>query len=454
MSQHPFLAPATDAVFAHPARVLSVQRGSAPQMDADHLRQLVEAKAFDPAVLTEGRELFFWPAEISSDRLDAFYTRMAATSLRNYAADAAVGVSFQNSHRQYELGFGQSLTGEFVEDAEGQRVRAWFYTISGLRLNEVLTTDLITGIRAGLVKDVSIGFYGGRFVCNVCGRDLWDWECQHIPGLSYEVKGADRIMRTTQAFAWVEDAHLAEVSAVFDGATPGAAILKAQREAEAGRVNDTARQVLEQRYRIHLPAQRRVWQAPAAGGGGLTSGRRPTPPVFSTTDIHKENPMLIREQVQWQDEEGERVSGLLPTALLEDLLDVYEAQATLKSQVAELTTRQTALAAEKTTLGERAQALQARVAEMEPLAEMGRVYKADLVAEALAEGVRALGERFSADVYRPLLEAAPLASVKRMRDDWKAAGDAIFSGGRKTIDGHEPPPASETRTDTAAFKGV
>jgi len=101
----------------------------------------------------------------------------------------------------------------------------------------------------------------------------------------------------------------------------------------------------------------------------------------------------------------------------------------------------------------RAVTAERRVAELEPLAEDGRAYRADLLAETLAEGVRAYGDRFEAETYRPLLEAAPLATVKRMRDDWRAVGEQLFKGGRLTVDKAAPAAQKHNGTPDAAFLG-
>ena len=92
----------TAMVFAHPARVGPA--GMTPA--ADLLAMIASRHAFDEAILAE-RPPFFWLAEISSNRLDAYYTRMAPTTLRNFGIEAAEGVTFQNSHRFMELGLGR-----------------------------------------------------------------------------------------------------------------------------------------------------------------------------------------------------------------------------------------------------------------------------------------------------------------------------------------------------------
>ena len=404
----------TAMVFAHPARVGPA--GMTPP--AELLAMIASRHAFDEELLTE-RPPFFWLAEISSNRLDAYYTRMAPTTLRNFGIEAAEGVTFQNSHRFMELGLGRSLTGTYEEAGDVARVLAEFYTVPGLRLAGVGTDDFIAGVRSGLIHDVSVGFYGGQFRCSLCGRDmLRDWDCWHVPGMLYDLRDPlGNVTGQEMAIAWVEDAHLSEVSAVYDGATPGAAILKAQQEAETGRLRAGQAKLLEARYRIRLPAARVV-----RAGIELEQKRSDTELMDPTIEE------LTAE-----------------VARLRPLADEVEGLRTLAGEVERLRP----LTAEVARL----RPLADEVAGLRALAADGTAYRTDLVAEALAEGVRASGARFQADMYRRLLEAAPLATIKQMRDDWRAMGDQIFAGGRLTTDDEQKLALSETTTMAGAYQG-
>ncbi len=390
-------------IYAHPARVL--QRASSAEL----LATATARHAADPSIFDESPP-FFFAAEISSNRMDAYFTRMAPTSLRNYAADAQTGVSFQDSHNWRQLGFGRSLTGQYQEQGDGLAiVTADFYTVPGLRLNNVSTDDLIRGIRAGLISDVSIGFYGGQFRCSICGNDMLDWwgDCYHVPGVEYEQRdAAGNVTGKVLAFAWVEDARLSEVSAVYDGATPGAAILKAQHEADNGRLRPETARLLEARYRIKLP------------------GARPT---------HRgvELPTPTTQEVEMNDQHEERTAPAAETPTL-------HGDSTLQAIRALLPQEGDPVAHVRTLVADAAD---------------GRAYRSDLVEQAIAQGVRAYGAGWDVATYRSLVEAAPLATIKRMRDDWQTLGDKQFAGGRQTIQTDErdhQPDTAPTETRQAA----
>lgn len=403
--------------FAIPARVV---RPTA-QRAADLMALATEKHAIDPAILAE-RSPYFWSAEISSDVVDAYYTHMLMNTLTNFANDARSGVAFLPGHKHNELPFGRSLDAMLENAVEPPRTRcvADFYTVPGLKLNNVATDDLISGIRSGLLRDVSVGFFGGRMVCDICGRDFWDWDCPHVPGVQYEVK-QDNVVSVKMATYGVDNAHLAEVSAVYDGATPRAEILKAEREAAEGRLRPEAARMIEQRYRVKLPAAKR-----SHAGVEIPQKR-------------KGETMTLEELLA-----GVRTAFDLPAdADAMGALDVLQNAAgdlkrlrPLESALAEAQGRVQALEGEATTL-------RTQVATLEPLATDGRTYRDDLVTAALAEGVRAYGDKFAAGTYETMLRGASLEVIKRMRDDWALVGDTRFPGGRTSTDRGEQAPGKQ-----------
>lgn len=92
--------------------------------------------------------------------------------------------------------------------------------------------------------------------------------------------------------------------------------------------------------------------------------------------------------------------------------------------------------------------------ELKPLAADGRQYRSDLVDEMVAEGVRAHGVDFDEKMYRSMVASAPLANIKRMRDDFQAMGNARFTGGRQSVDVVDQPipPAPRAGKPAEAFR--
>jgi len=375
-------------LYSYPARVLRVDA----RARQDELLGLAKANsAYDPAIFEE-RTPFFWTAEISNDGVDAYYTRMLPSTLQNFTDAARAGISFLNSHRHNELPFGRSLDGRMVEGGNRQRVLADFFTLPGLNLNGVTTDDFIAGVRAGIVSDVSVGFHGGTHFCDVCQQNYMSWDCPHVAGLKFEIKDRGLVLCTVS----IDNAILSEVSGVYDGATPDATIQKAQRMAEAGELKPEAVRVLEARYRTRFDVKR----------------------SFPVAKPEKDKAMDFEQIVNQIREvlalpaDGDVVAGVLAVSTAPDKLRSMEQQLT---------------------------EARAKVAELEPLAADGRTYRDDLISDALAEGVRAYGDKFNRGTYEAALKNASLDLIRQMRGDWATVGSERFAGGRKTVDSSQAP---------------
>lgn len=389
-----------DLIYPYHAKVVAV-RDMASMMD------MLKGKMHDPSMM-DNMTPFFWSAEISNGNVDSYFTHMLPSTLTNFANDATAGVSFLNSHRHNELPLGRSLRGVYEQD----RVVADFYTMPGLNLNGVTTDDFITGVKTGLLSDVSVGFHGGQMWCDVCKMDYRSWDCPHVAGMKYDIQGGGQVTATVG----VDNARLAEVSAVFDGATPDATILKAERMIREGELKPDAIRMLEVRYRRSFSDKRSFPGVDLGGGKKLELEK-----VFAQ----------LREVL----------------ALSAD----GDAVATVASLVAE----RDRLAAEHKTATTDAEALRAKVAELEPQAKDGAQYRTDLIAEALGEGVRAYGDKFAKETYEKLLRSVSLDVIKQMKADWLTLGNERFKGGRATVDNSQAPAKDEKRgggVPDAAFK--
>ena len=384
-----------EPIFAYPAKVRWVD---IQECATDLLAMAKANSAYDPAIFDE-RTPFFWTAEISNDQIDSYFTHMLPSTLNNFVTGARAGISFLNSHRHNELPFGRSVDGRLISDGQRQRVLADFFTLPGLNLNGVTTDDFIAGVRAGIVSDVSVGFHGGTHFCDICKTNYMSWDCPHLAGMKFEVKDAGLVTCTVS----IDNATLSEVSSVFDGATPDATIQKAQRMAENGELKPEAVRVLEARYRVRLSTKRSF---PAVK------------PERGRTMDFEQIVNQIREVLALP-ADGDVVAGVLAVSTAPDKLRTVETQLT---------------------------EARAKVAELEPLAADGRVYRNDLISEALAEGVRAYGDKFNRATYEAALKSASLDLIRQMKADWAEVGNRRFAGGRQTVDNSQAPTKPQKRT--------
>lgn len=403
-------------------------------------------RALDPSILEE-HPPFFWRAEISNTRLDAYFTHMLLSTLRNFAQEAAAGVAFLPGHDHRHLPIGGSLTGELSEaanplDAASPAplvgtanavssgniivVRSDFYTLSNMEIGTIKTNGLISSIKGGLTRDNSVGWYGGKLLCDIDGLDYWRGRCPHIAGLVYREE-KDGVVQDLLATVGIDDAHLAEVSGVYDGATPGAMIEKVYEMASAGELSASDVRHIQVMYRLDKETTQRMLALPAVqkkhAGVDIRSlgGQKPG----------KEGSMTVEEIMAGQLTEIREILSEARFPVTEDVPKHVRELATALSEA------------------------RARVTELEPRAADGETYRNDLVAAALAEGVRAYGEKFASEIYERQLRAAPLDVIKQMRDDWKRIGDANFPGGRSTNDADPAQPnaqAKETELRAPAYQ--
>lgn len=342
-------------------------------------------RAPDPAIFEEYPP-FVWANEISSDRLDAYYTVMdPATTLPNYAADAAAGVAVLIGHNTREMPIGYSLTGTLEQDGVVTRVLSDAYA-----LMDEATTPVLNRLRAGIIRDDSVGFKskGAKCICSICGLDMWrSWDCWHIPGVEYEqdtkpTKGGSSAKVMQLCTGLIVGAHLSEYSLVYDGATPGAAVLQAQRCAEAGKLSAGQARLIEQRYRVRLPDKHITVKGIAMGGN--TNGRN---------DEHDAPPELRAVQ-QILERVGAPPELLIPQGV---------------------------------------QWLADEVARLTPLAKDGEQYRTDLVEAGVAEAVRAFGAEVG-EKKRAMLTASSLETIKEFTSSWRDIGNVKLPGGRQSTD--------------------
>lgn len=424
---------------------------------ADLLERVTAAGgALDPSIFDEHAPVF-WAAQISSNRLDSYFTRMDVSSLKNYAAEAEAGVAFQDSHLVFgaERALGYSVAARYAgPQGDGiAHVDADFYTLPTLSPAIEAWWRMV---RAGLRRDVSIGFHGGAFRCSICGRDmLRDWDCWHFPGFEYELRDDEghKTGKKAVAEASIEDAHLSEVSSVYDGATPSAAILKAYREVEAGRVRGAALELLGARYRIALRAPGRPLAAPAipseeetmAGKNGRASRAR------SAEDEEPKDPPAA----QPEDDDADEEEGADAEAEGAGAGEEPATQDTERALRAVLAEHQVPVGKDGPLSAVRG--LCAEVARMRPLAKEGEDHRRATIDAALDEGVRARGNSFDRAGWETRLAGLPTPEIRAFGEEWAAAAARDLKGGRQTAEEVEAPhPATNgarARFAPAAYRG-
>jgi hypothetical protein len=391
------------------------------------------------ASMMESNQPVFWRARISNNELDSYFTKMAVSSLKNYAADAKTGVPFQDSHNTRSITYtlGRSLAGEYISLDENKRasVEADFYTLQGI---DPIIDTFINKMRADLVSDVSIGFIPGEYRCSICGRDMLDWNwdnwedaCMHWPGVEYaKEKGGEKILCT----ATVEHARLSEVSVVADGATPGAMILKAERMIEAGKMPSRMARTIENTYHVRLLGARELFLPASLTEESMDPTKRQ---ALGDATVEEAD---VPETPPAPEPVAEPAVAPVERSASEAEQGYDAARAFLMSKNL---MRSTSLVDSIRALLDENDSLRAKATD-------GEQYRTDLVADALTHGTRAYGNTFKADMYRGMLQSMSIENIRQMRDDWKGLGDAAIPTGRRTVD--EPIPTTKTAGDPSLHR--
>lgn len=238
-------------------RVTGESSGQLPDT-LDHALAVINSKLPEGATELTAEDVYIHYLEAAnSNFIGDRFMFLGESTLKNIATDAANGFAFMNSHRTgslsqpSELPFGKTFAGQFqaYQDETGQpqqRALVAFYMLRGVKPNGEngpTTDDLHKMILGGQVADVSVGLMGGAAMCDVCGVNLREADCAHAPGTKRAMTDGEIELQAKKgvpggkASYTLNDAQCGEVSAVFDGAVPGAGVKKVMSLRQKGKLN-------------------------------------------------------------------------------------------------------------------------------------------------------------------------------------------------------------------------
>ena len=205
--------------------------------DVRYIPGIIHTRAMGAELPDDDDDKYWIRVLASNDKLDRHNSIMdPETTLRNYEKDAKTkpGVALKDHHAYRSFGYGRSGNAQLTDKNE---LFIDFYILKNMEYDagsrEFRTSEkLIRAIEHELVNQVSVGFYEGREICNLCQLPIrrysyWDWEperegqCTHKMGKHYEVDG-----KKQKATYTVYDARLKEVSLVEFGSNRNTAIEK------------------------------------------------------------------------------------------------------------------------------------------------------------------------------------------------------------------------------------
>ena len=367
-------------------------------------------------------DLFIFPTVPATDALDAYFWKQDARSLQNFAEDAANGVAIMNSHRtggfgkMAELPIGRSFFGRVVPSSglygdmiAGDLGKSNFSVLSAAYMlrdhspNGYNTDEVIRGVEAGTIFDLSVTFIPQTVRCDLCQEDLFDfYACPHIPGLEYE----DGMCTATS-----ENAHIIEYSFVYDGALPGSVVLKAEFQAESGQLSRAQLYTIEERYKTLIVPRKSF-----TGKEELmttTKNEQRTPDAGDLPVENSDAPPAAEGSTNA--ETAEKIPTTESSATTEVPSD---------GAPEDVTTSETPETVVEGNGGEK---------ELHRLAEIGRTYLEGLRQEVLEWGARAQGTEFNRTLWEGLVEKMSVVELQASKDDFvKRAKEVFGNGGRQT----------------------
>ena len=189
-------------------------------------------------------EVFAFSGKSAGDMLiPNRYTRISKELLQIMVDDAKKGVSFMYNHnwRGYEglqgVPYGKVFDGRLKTSTEEGEATELYLDKYIVRDDEVVdgmsANSLIKKIESGILSDTSISFSTDTMVCSICGMNYFGGECSHWRGRSYDMADGTKKVCTVTAMPPsiiipYNNNALYEESVVWDGAYPGAMVTQAQ----------------------------------------------------------------------------------------------------------------------------------------------------------------------------------------------------------------------------------
>ena len=364
-------------------------------------------------------EVFTFPTKMVGDKMiyHPWPVTLHKSLLEVFKQDALTGVAFLLDHPWAGFGrpkpaypYGRTFDAVLKKgDQEGENWALYgdVYIVRGKELDGVSTDAIIASIEDGTLFDVSVGFGNEVDECSICGNNIWDVsKCEHYPGRVYDGQLCYVIAKPP--------GYLMELSAVFDGAYPGAMVLSSAggdgagdfvllKDADLKKVNPEV-----QKFRVYSASRGRV----------LTFAKRDA-----------------LERKIWAPFSGFNL-------YVPDLT-----QGVPVSMSAAITTTQTASGGGETRVEQ--QNVQEFISKEKAVEVLGKEYDADtilkfaregiqyreeLIQDTIEWGIRAQGNDFPADAWKQLLSepGRTIEAIKDFREQFKKQAEAAIPAGRKT----------------------
>ena len=399
-------------------------------------------------------EVFVFPTKLAGDMIiPNRYVQLTKELLDVYAEDAKKGVSLLLDHSWSPDGFfglggrpkaaipyGRTFDSRFeagTEEGETYSLMGDHYMLRGVELDGIKTDDLAVSIEAGTLFDTSIGFGYDKAICSVCGDNYR--RCNHYVGQTYEIENEDGT--TEEKLCYIKakpPGFLMENSLVFDGAYPGAGVMSKagdvfENENGTFQVVNDIKGIDPDKHMIATYSQRaglttlvkKSEPKKVINLGGIDEGKK------GVKKLMNEKLQKMLEAFSMEVEDTDKLTTDDATELLNQLAEKWDKTVETIQATAE------PLKLTDEFLGIPVKEISAKLGkeftgdEVLSLAKEGQDYHKQLADEAIAMGVRAMGNDFPKETWENSFANMNTKSIKDIMKTWELQANAIPTG-RKT----------------------
>lgn len=398
-------------------------------------------------------ELFVYPHKMAGDMIiPERYIQLTVPLLKVFADDANAGVAFLLNHSwtwaspKPALPYGRIFEGELSKEGlvEGETIsfNGTAYFVRGQEKDGISTDAIISDIETGVLFDTSIGWGADNFECSICGNDIRDWrKCEHIPGKKYIIDEDTGEVKLCWAMA-KPPGYLMEDSGVFDGAYPGAGTSLAMLAADGGFENEQGTFVVVDDFK-QMPMTT-ILGTYSSRGGILTfvkkaeykkvyamSSADNQPLKGGDTKMDKKVLEML-EALGVAYKEGEATAD----ELLKQVAEAYTAIPPVEPQEGEIehymTQEQVAEKLGKEYTAEEVLGLAKDGIDFKAQKAEYDIYRQETIDNALAAGVRAMGNDFPKDTWEATFATMGKKQIEDIAKTWQKQAEADIPAGRRT----------------------
>jgi len=403
----------------------------------------------------EAKDVFVFGGKSAGDRIiENRYIQLSKELLETFANNAKEGVSWLLNHSWsswsesvtiYGRTFDARLQSSSDKDETIELMIDKYIPRSDTLKNGRSANSIIEDIENGVLFDTSIGWGSSKYVCSICNSNYWD--CNHWRGNTYEDGDGKPQLCYIKA---KNPGYLMEESGVFDGAYKGAGISMCN----AGDVFESQQgKFLVVDELKELPKDSNVF--------GIYTSKGQLTTFVKKSDNQKVFPVVSAEANNAGTEIGKALKSVLNNVegsentmgikeLFEKLGIAYDESDTIEKVVEKLSTHYHSnndepKPEEFVSKQKASEALSKEVTadEVLKLAREGIQYHKSTVDNALAMGVKAMGNDFPSETWQSTFANMGTQAILDITKTWEVQAKAALNAGNKFSSSDEPKPNSE-----------